>query len=596
LILGIDLGTTKSVVGFWKNQRPFIIRDQAGQQSIPSVVLIDPEERIFVGNLARKHPERYKGKNITISSVKRLMGKKGETGWGWWKTYPQEVSAFILAELKCQAERYLGQEIEDAVIAVPSHFDESQRRATKEAAEIAGLRPHRFLNEATAPILAYGLRRRCDEKVLVFDLGGGTLDVSIAELGEGVYEVKCVEGDSRLGGDDFDQIIVDYILDKICQKFGAVVELDSFQNMMLKEAAELAKIELSGKVSASIHIPGFLCIGKSYHDLEVGIDRGTFEHLSKNLFDRAIEVLTKALDSASLRPSDLNALILVGGSSRIPYIRESIRRELGIEPFAALNPEICVAQGAIIWAAVLEGELKEVLLLDVIPNAYGIGLKGDVFSKLIDENTTVPTRRSQIFTTTEDNQLTIPITIYQGENEKASENTFLGTIELRDIPPAKAGVPQVEVTFDVDANQIVHVSAKDLGTNKEQSFVVKSPYGLNETQIRLMHQKLKSWLSWRQTLEIKRDTDVLRALIGEMLSTGAPALDQEEIQSLVETSASIEAVLAKGFPSDELESALSCARPIYEKARAKLVEYEGLIKETSIGWFSNHLTKKMRFY
>lgn len=495
MILGIDLGTTKSVVGVWQNGNPCIIPSEAGDQSIPSLVLVTPDGKIFAGRMAQKHPERYRSKNVTISSVKRLMGKRGETGWGWWKTYPQEISAFILAELKNQAERYLGQEIRQAVIAIPSHFDASQRRATKEAAEIAGLEFIRLLNEATAAVIAYGSHERGDKIVLVFDLGGGTLDISIVQIGEGVYEVRSIEGDSKLGGDDFDQVIVDYILDQVHQKYGVEMKLDPVQKMILKEAAETSKIELSNRLSTSIHIPGFLHIGQSYHDLDISIDRQTFERLSKNLFDRAIVLLKKALNSADLKATHLGALLLLGGSSRIPFVRESISRELKIEAITGVDPETCVAQGAAILAAVYEGTVREVLLLDVIPGSYGIGLKEDKFSKLIVKNTTVPTRKSERFTTIEDNQSTIPITIYQGESEKASENTFLSTIELRDILPAPAGIPQIEVTFDVDANMIVRVSAKDLGTMKEQEVVVKSPYGLNNAQIRLMQQRLKSYLS-----------------------------------------------------------------------------------------------------
>lgn len=530
--------------------------------------------------MAQKHPKRYSGKNITIGSVKRLMGKKGETGWGWWKTYPQEVSAFILAELKYQAERYLGQEVKQAVIAIPSHFDESQRRATKEAAEIAGLESVRLLNEATAAVIAYGFRKRSEEKVLVFDFGGGTLDVSIVDFGEGVFEVFCIEGDSKLGGDDFDQIIIDYILDQVHQKYGVEMELEPFQKMILKEAAEQAKIELSSTLNASIHIPGFLHIGKSYYDLDVSIDRQTFERLSKSLFERAIRLIRSGLDSAKLQSSDLNALLLLGGSSRIPYIRESIRREFKIEPCTGVNPETCVAQGAIIQAALLGGMFEEdFVLMDVIPSSYGIETLGGVFSPIIYKDTTAPTKKSEIFTTTEDNQTAITVKFYQGERPMASDNIYLSTVELRGIPPSPRGTPQIKVTFDVDSNMIVHVSAKDLGTEKEQNVVVKSPYGLNNAQIKLMQQKLKSWLSERRILEFKPQIDSLRSSIEGMLSKGTTPLDWVESSALRRSSASLCELLEKGVHHEELETAISNTQSIYEKAQPKISQYENVINE-----------------
>lgn len=494
MILGIDLGTTKSVVGFWQNGKPQIIPDNGGNPSIPSLVLVTPGGNILAGRKAQKYSERYSGKNITVSSVKRLIGKRGETGWGWWKAYPQEISAFILAELRQQAKKYSGKAVYQAVIAIPSHFDESQRRATREAAQIAGLNVLRFLNEATATLLAYGFYRQAEGKVLVFDLGGGALDISIGELGGGVYEVKCIEGDSKLGGDDFNQVIEDYILNEVQKKYDTVIKFDSVQKMVLREASESAKIDLSSNQITNIFVPGFFRIGTKFYDLNVSIDRPTFEGLSKNLFNQAISLIKKALNSANLRPSDLDTLLLLGGSSRIPHIRDRVREELGIDPFAGLDPEICVAQGAIIQAGIFTGEVKDVLLLEVLPCSYGIGLEGDKFLPILPKNTVPPTKISKIFTTTQSNQSSISVAIYQGESEKASENTFLNTIELTDILPAEAGIPQIEVTFNVDANMSIHVSAKHLATRKEQKVVVKSPYGLNETQIKLMEQKLDSWL------------------------------------------------------------------------------------------------------
>jgi molecular chaperone DnaK len=498
--VGIDLGTTKSVIAYWQYGKPHIIPDGSGNLSIPSLVLVTPDEKIYVGRKAQRHPLRYESKNITISSVKRLMGVKGETTWGSWNTYPQEISAFILAELKYQAETYFGDEITDAVIAIPAHFNENNRRATKEAAQIAGFNVLCLVNEAVAATMVYGLDRRNEEKVLVFDLGGGTLDVSVIEIGEGVFEVICVEGDSKLGGDDFDQVIVDYVMRQIYNKYGSDIELNPFQERILKDISERAKIELSSATTAQIRIPGFLNIGNQYYDLDVTLDRRTFESLSEDLFRRAVYILKKALDFAGLGPSDIDALLFLGGSSRIPYFKITIKKEFGLSPFTGVDPETCVAQGAAILAATRKGRMKEALLLDVTPNSYGVGMKGDKFHKIIKKNTTLPTKKTGVFTTIEDNQTAIPIRIYEGESEKASENTYLGTLTLEGIPPARAGTIEMEVTFDIDANGIVHASAKDttLGDGKDMTVRVDSPYRLNEVQLRTMRRNTDTWLLERR--------------------------------------------------------------------------------------------------
>jgi molecular chaperone DnaK len=390
----------------------------------------------------------------------------------------------------------VGRKIIDAVIAIPSHFDESQRRATREASFIAGFNVLRFLNEATAAILAYGnlpQNQHGEKNILVFDWGGGTLDVSIATIGEGVYEVKCIEGDSRLGGDDFDKVIEDFILDTIRKKYGNTLELNQEQRMLLKEAAEKAKKDLSAKQISNIFYPGFLRIGSNFHDLNITIDRPTFESLSKDLFNKAFSLLSKALNSINMDFSNLDALLLLGGSSRIPYIKNKIKREFKIEPFTGVNPETCVAEGAIIQAGVFIGEIKDVLLLDALPSSYGIALESGKFFPILPKNITTPHKFSKIFTTTADNQKSILINIYQGESQKTSENVFLGTLELTGILPAKAGTPQIEITFAVDCNTIVEVSAKDIATGKEKKVTIKSPYGLNEKQIGLMALKLDQW-------------------------------------------------------------------------------------------------------
>lgn len=580
-IIGIDLGTTKSVVAVWKDGKPYVIPDRNGLQSIPSLVLVTENEKMFVGRMAQRHPDRYRSKNVTISSVKRLIGKKGETGWGWWRTYPQEVSALILAELKSQAEIYLGEKIDRAVIAIPSHFDESQRRATKEAAEIAGLEACRLLNEATAAILAYEFHRLGNRNTLVFDFGGGTLDISLADCGEGAYQVKCIEGDSKLGGDDFDQVIVDYALDKIHQEYGSSIELDTVQKMVLREAAEAAKISLSSTINTSIYIPGFLHIGQSHRNLEVPIDRLIFEQLSKSLIDRAMVLLKKALNSAGLKSHQVDSLLLLGGSSRIPFVRERIRKELGVEPAIGVDVETGVAQGAALWAAVMDGKLKELLLLDVIPSSYGIGLKGDIFSPIIPKNTVIPTSNSQKFTTTENNQSTITLSIYQGESEKTSENTFLSTIELRDILPAPAGLPQIEVRFDIDQNMIVNVLAMDVKTGKEQRITVKSPYGLNNAQIKLMQGRIKSWFSDRLISEYKSDITSIVSSIEIALSRGANALSVDKLAETRKACASLNQLITKGGTYEEFAKGLNSARAIYAETQQSLARYENMPKEIS---------------
>lgn len=578
-VIGIDLGTTKSVIGVWQNGRCRIIPDNAGHQSIPSLVVVTADERILAGRQAQTYPDRYRSKNMTISSVKRLMGRKGETGWGWWKAYPQEVSAFILAELKSRAQSYIGEEIKQAVIAIPSHFDEAQRRATKEAAEIAGLEVIRLINEATAAVLAYGFHRHGDETTLVFDFGGGTLDISVVELGEGTYQVKSIEGDSKLGGDDFDQVILDHVLDRVHQEYGSAIEWNRVQKAILKEAAEKAKVELSGTLATTIYIPGFLRVGQGFQDLDIPLERSAFERLSKNLVDRAIMLLSRALNGAGLKASDLSSVLLLGGTSRMPFIREAVRKGLGLEPISGVDIETCVAQGAVIQAAVLQGMLGEILLLDCIPSSYGIGLKDGVFSPLIPKNTTIPTSRSQTFTTTMDNQSAIPIAIYQGESQKAPENSFLGTVELRDIPPAAAGVPQIEVNFDVDANMIVRVNARDTGTGKQQTIEVKSPYGLNSVQVKVMSERLRSWLSERQIADVKSEIDSLISVIDKILAEKASALSWDEVLTLRTCGASLSETKTRKCSYGELTSMLQAWRPTVEEAQQETARYERVVQD-----------------
>jgi molecular chaperone DnaK len=584
MILGIDLGTTKSVIGVWDNQKqsPFIIPDIDGHNSIPSLLLVTPDDRIFAGRMAKKHPDRYNGNNIMISSVKRLMGKASKTQWGDWNTYPQEVSAFILSELKHYAEKYLGQKIKDVIIAIPSHFDEKQRRATKEAAEIAGLNVIRLLNEATAAALTYGfIKQPYDEKILIFDLGGGTLDVSIIALGEGIFcEVKCIEGDTNLGGDDFDQVIIDYILKQVFHQFGVTINLDEMapiRKWMLKEKAEEAKINLSSSENTRIFIPGFLNIDNKHYDIDVSLDRDTFEKLSQSIADRALNLLRKALSSAHINPSELSNLLLIGGSSRIPLIKELIEKELNIKPFTGINFETVVAQGAILQGAIKIGDLKDALLLDVVPNSYGIEVSDGTFSRMIEKDTTIPTKRSQIFTTSTDNQTEISIPIYQGEKEKASDNVFLGVIQLSNIPRSPKGIPQIEVNFDIDANMMIAVTAQDMKTGKKQTVMVNSPHALSNMEIIEMNQNIEFWLSERNLLELKPQIDSYISDIEKTISNNATALDQKTIIDLRECIKRFNSLVDKKTSSEKFEEMFSSTRPIYDSAQKQINKYQNII-------------------
>lgn len=584
MIFGIDLGTTKSVVGIFKDGEIRIIPDRHGNRSIPSLVLVSHDGSIYAGSSAAKHPERYKGKNITISSIKRMIGKKGETGWGWWKTYPQEVSAFILSELKEQVKNETGQDVDRAVIAIPAHFDINQRRATKEAAEIAGIEVIRLLNESTAAGIAYGYQRRDEEeKILIFDFGGGTLDISILEMGGGVFVVKNIVGDDKLGGDDFDQILFNYILERTSQDFKCKFKLDKFHSMVLMEAVEKAKIELSSRAETNIYIPKFFYFRGNYQDLHAKIERKVFEKLSEKLLNRSLDLLKRAMNEARIEASSLSKVIIIGGSGRIPYIRERIKKELGLEPHTGIDPITCVAEGAIIYGASIEGNLKDIVLLDILPNSYGTGLKGGILSKVIEKGTAIPTSKSMIFTTSEDNQSQVDVSIYQGDEVFTSKDIFLGIIQLKDIPPAPASVPKIELTFDVDSNMIVHISAKDLGTGKQQEMVAKSLYGLNPTQIKVMRKKLNVWRSSLGLLQIKSNIQYIISSIDNILSSaGVIAIENEEISVLKAKKTFLKKLLTKKVIGREMEWEIISIQQIIEKFRQKTDNCEEIINKSKI--------------
>ncbi len=480
--IGIDLGTTNSCVSVMEGGEPVVIPNAEGMRTTPSVVAFSKDGERIVGEPAKRqavtNPDR------TIASIKREMGRDHKVTIDGKDYSPQEISAIILQKLKSDAEAYLGDTVTEAVITVPAYFTDAQRQATKDAGKIAGLNVKRIINEPTAAALAYGLDKTDhEEKILVFDLGGGTFDVSILEIGDGTFEVLSTSGNNQLGGDDFDEVLVNYIADEFKKTEGVDLRQDKMSHQRLKDAAEKAKKELSSTLNTNVNLPFITATAEGPKHLNMDITRAKFEELTAFLVEKTMEPTRKALADSGLSISEIDKVILVGGSTRIPAVQEAIKKFTGKEPHKGINPDECVAIGAAIQAGVLAGDVKDVLLLDVTPLSLGIETLGGVFTKIIERNTTIPTKKSQVFSTAADNQTAVDIHVLQGERSMAADNVTLGRFQLMDIPAAPRGIPQIEVTFDIDSNGIVHVGAKDLGTGKEQKITITSSTNLSDDEI-----------------------------------------------------------------------------------------------------------------
>ncbi len=533
-IIGIDLGTTNSCVAVMEGGEAVVIANAEGARTTASVVAFSKDGERMVGQVAKRqaitNPER------TIISIKRHMGSNYKVNIDEKDYTPQEISAMILQKLKADAEAYLGSTVTEAVITVPAYFSDSQRQATKDAGKIAGLNVKRIINEPTAAALAYGFDKEQDQKIMVYDLGGGTFDVSIIEMGDGVQEVLATAGNNKLGGDDFDQRIIDWIVSEFKKSNGIDLSTDKMAMQRLKEAAEKAKIELSSTMSSNINQPFITADASGPKHLDLTLTRAKFNELTADLVEQTMGPVNQALSDAGLSVSDINKILFVGGSTRIPAVKEAIIKNLKKEPFQGVNPDECVALGAAIQGGVLGGDVKGLLLLDVTPLSLGLETQGDIMAKMIERNTTIPTKKSQIFTTAADNQTSVDIAIFQGEREFCRDNKELGRFRLDGIAPAPRGIPQIEVTFDIDANGIVHVSAKDLGTGKAQNITITSSTNMSDAEIDKAVKEAQKFEAEdkkrKEEVEVKNSADQLIYQIEKILKESADKISQQEKDSI----------------------------------------------------------------